>query len=208
MYEFNLDSKKFVTHTCHMFSKILIKLIDQAIVPAILLLVTRIVSVLLLSNYFNVPYEISNTGFVFSDATGYVKVNSFSLIMMLTVIAAGIFYVLLKSYIFHDTHIQPKLTAKLFSLRLSSFIQTSFDIYSQGAVWLSYVYLLFLVSIFMSFFGLAYTWVFFVAFIIAVVSTVAFVFDIEQELYMDVDDSTEEILELDEYMLSFEIGEE
>ena len=191
-----------------MFSKILIKLIDQAIVPAILLLVTRIVSVLLLSNYFNVPYEISNTGFVFSDATGYVKVNSFSLIMMLTVIAAGIFYVLLKSYIFHDTHIQPKLTAKLFSLRLSSFIQTSFDIYSQGAVWLSYVYLLFLVSIFMSFFGLAYTWVFFVAFIIAVVSTVAFVFDIEQELYMDVDDSTEEILELDEYMLSFEIGEE
>lgn len=191
-----------------MFSKILIKLIDQAIVPAILLLVTRIVSVLLLSNYFNVPYEISNTGFVFSDATGYVKVNSFSLIMMLTVIAAGIFYVLLKSYIFHDTHIQPKLTAKLFSLRLSSFIQTSFDIYSQGAVWLSYVYLLFLVSIFMSFFGLAYTWVFFVAFIIAVVSTVAFVFDIEQELYMDVDDSTEEILELDEYMLSFEVGEE
>lgn len=191
-----------------MFSKILIKLIDQAIVPAILLLVTRVVSVLLLSNYFNVPYEITNTGFVFSDAAGYVKVNSFSLISMLLVISAGIFYVLLKSYVFHDTHIQPKLTAKLFSLRLSSFIQTSFDIYSQGAVWLSYVYLLFLVSIFMSFFGFAYTWVFFISFIIAVVSTVAFVFDIEQEIYTAVDEPADEILELDEYMLSFEIGDE
>lgn len=185
-----------------MFSKILIRLIDQAIVPAILLLVTRIVSMVLIARSMGVPYELTNAGFVFFDHVGYVQVNSYSLLSMLFVLALGLFYILIKSYLFHESHIKPDLTARLFSLKMSSFIQTSFDLYSQGAVWLSYVYFLFLLSIFMAFFGFIHTWVFFVAFAISVVTTIAFVFDIEQELGMDED--LEEILQVEEYVLKFE----
>lgn len=185
-----------------MFSKILIKLIDQAVVPAILLLVTRVVSMLFFANLFNVSYRVDATGFVFENQSDYIMVNTYSLLTMLVVLAIGILYIIVKSYAFHDTHITPTLTAKLFSLRLSSFIQTSFDIYSQGAVWLSYVFLMFFIISLLSFFGLVYSWLFFVALIISLGSTVAFVFDVEQEMKNE-NQLVDEILDNEEYVLKF-----
>ncbi len=120
-----------------MFSKILIKLIDQAIVPAILLLVTRIVTMIVFSRFMNVTYQITNSGFLFDNQADYVQVNSYSVLSMIIVLAFGVFYILLKSIVFHDSHVTPQMTTKLFTLRLSSFIQTSYDLYSQGAVWLA-----------------------------------------------------------------------
>lgn len=186
-----------------MFSKILIKLIDQAIVPAILLLVSRIVSMIGFSLLLNIPYAITNVGFTFDSAPDYVLVNSYSVMSMIVVLSLGIFYVLIKSYVFHESHVEPRMTAQLFSLRLSGFIQTSFDLYSQGAVWLSYIYLLFLVSIFMAFFGLVYIWVFVVSLLVAIISTVALVFDIEQEMVQHPEE-IDEIMEVEEYVWKFE----
>lgn len=185
-----------------MFSKILIKLVDQAIIPAILLLVTRVVSVVLVSRYFMINYSINSAGFVFPNQEDYIRVNSYSLFIMLFTLTLGIGFVVLKSYVFHDTHITPKLTAKLFSLRLSSFIQTSFDIYSQGIVWLSYVYLMFFVIGAMSLFGLVYSWVFILSFTLTLLSTIAFVLDIENEMHIE-DEVYDEFLENSEYVLKF-----
>lgn len=191
-----------------MFSKILIKLIDQAILPAILLLVTRITSLLFFANLLDVPYEVTNTGFTFFDNAAYTSINSYSILVMLVVLAGGVTYVVLKSFIFHESHIKPSLTARLFSLNMSSFIQTSFDLYSQGAVWLSYVYLMFLVSIFLAFFSLIHSWVFFVSLAITIVSTVALVFDIEDEMAINTGFDDEELMNVEEYVLKFDIGED
>lgn len=190
-----------------MFSKILIKLIDQAILPAILLLVARIASLLFFARVFSADYTVTNTGFTFYDTQAYVTVNSYSLLVMQAILAFGIFYVLIKSFVFHDSHIKPRLTAKLFSLNMSSFIQTSFDLYSQGAVWLSYVYLMFLVSTFLAFFSLVHSWVFFVSFVIAILSTVALVFDIEDEMHINSGIEDQELLDIEEYVLKFEVDE-
>jgi hypothetical protein len=165
-----------------MFSKILIKLVDQAIVPAILLLVTRVASVVLLASYFGVPLTIDNSGFVFNGKTEYTLINSYSILSMVAVTTVGLMYMLSKSYLFHDSHIAPNLTARLFSLRLSTFVQTSFELYSQGTVWLSYMYLMLLVSGAMVFFELIFAWVFFVTLILTIVSTVLLVFDLENEV--------------------------
>lgn len=165
-----------------MFSKILIKLVDQAIVPAILLLVARVVSVILVSRVLLIPFEIKNSGFVFQSAQDYVVVNSYSLLTLLGFLTVGILYILLKSFVFHDTHITPPLTTKLFSLRLSSLIQNSFDIYSQGLVWVSYLYLLLVVSGLMALFGLIFTWVFYTSLVFTIMTTVLFAFDVEREV--------------------------
>ena len=165
-----------------MFSRILIKLIDEAIVPAILLLAVRIGSVVLISQYLGIPFAVSNSGFVFNTPSDYLKINSYSIIAMLVTLGIGLCITLAKTFFFHDSHITPKLTAKVFSLKMSSFIQNSFDLYSQGAIWVSYLYLLLLVSGIMALYGLVYTWVFFVNLGISVIGSVLFIIDVEREI--------------------------
>ncbi len=165
-----------------MFSRILVKLVDEAILPAIVLVAVRIASVIFFGNYFGFGVTISGAGFVYENTEGFLLINSYSTLAMTCVIAVGLLYVLIKSYIFHDSHIHPRVSAKLFSLRLSSFIQASFDVYSQGAVWLSYSYLMFLASGAMWYLGLVFNWVFYAALALALIGTYFLVLDVEKEL--------------------------
>lgn len=165
-----------------MFSRILVKLIDQAIVPAILLIATRVVSIVLISQHYGYEFGISWSGFSFNNTEEYVKVNSYSMLSMIIVLTLFLVYVLVKSYIFHDSHIKPGLTAKLFALNAQYFIQDSFEIYTQGAIWVSYLYLLTIVSGAMAFFSILYIWVFYVSIALTLISTILFIFDIEDEM--------------------------
>lgn len=187
-----------------MFSRILVKLIDQAIVPAVLLVVTKIVSVALLSQHYGLDVRFSSPiGFVFGNAQDYLFINSYSTLAMICILAVGLIYILIKSLIFHNTHIHPGLTARLFSLRLSTFIQTSYDLYSQGVVWLSYLYLLVLVTGVMAYFGIVYVWVFWAALVLAIISTVLLVFDIERE--MEFGKGVKSTEEAEELVLKMEV---
>ena len=185
-----------------MFSRLLIKLIDQAIVPAILLLSVRLISIIGVSKYMNIPFELTNNGFTFADPNEYVVINSYSTLFMMVVLSVGLFFILIKAYVFHESHISPDLSAKLFTLKLTSFVQASFDLYSQGAVWLSYTYLLTAITGVMSVFGLVYMWVFIVGIILSVISTVLLILDVENELIIKTTkgaDFDNEELYLEEY---------
>lgn len=183
-----------------MFSKILVKLIDEAIVPAISLLSVRVLSVVALGRYLDIPFAFSSTGFVYQNAEDFVLVNSYSLLSMIIVVTLGLVYILTKAYLFHDSHVKPGATAKLFSLRLTSFIQSSFDLYSQGAIWMSYSYLLMFVAGIMGVFGLVYMWVFFVSIFLSIMATILFVIDVEKELYPEETDKSKADTD-DEYVL-------
>ncbi len=165
-----------------MFSKVLTKLIDRAIVPAFLLLGARLISIVLVSRYLKLDFELSKTGLVFGSVEDYVKVNSYSALVMVAVLILGLLFVLIKSIVFHESHIKPSVTSKLFSLNISSLIQNSFDLYTQGAIWLSYAYLLLIVSGIMTLSSLMYKWVFFITLGSTILATVLFVFDVEEEI--------------------------
>jgi len=182
-----------------MFSKLLIKLIDQSIVPAVLLIAARIISVILVANYFGIKFDLGAGGFAYNTTKDYILVNSFSTFIMIATLAVGLAYILLKSLIFHETHITPKLTASLMSLKLSSFIQTSYDLYSQGSIWLSYLYLMVLSSGILNLFGMINAWVFWVALVLAVLTTVLLIFDIENE----IDLKKEPVENTEDYVLNF-----
>ena len=176
-----------------MFSRILIKLIDQAIVPAVLLIAVRVVSVLAIANYLQLKITLSGSGFNITDqANGasvtpetYVIINSYSTLSIVITMAVILFFIITKSLVLHDTHIKPGLGAKMFSLKLSHFIQNSFQIYSQALVWMAYLYMLGAVSGVMALNGTLYTWVFFVTLSLAIISTVVFVIDVEYKINMD-----------------------
>ena len=55
-----------------MVSKVLTKLIDKAIVPAVLLLATRIVSIVAVSKYLKLSFDISMSGFIFENSADYI----------------------------------------------------------------------------------------------------------------------------------------
>jgi hypothetical protein len=165
-----------------MFSRILVKLVDEAIIPAIALLAVRILAAILIANQLGIGFEIGASGFVYESASDFLIVNSYSTLSMICVLAVGLFYVLIKSHIFHDSHVEPHMSAKLFTLRLSNFVQTSFDVYSQGAIWLSYSYLLLLASGVMVYFGLLFPWVLWVSVVLTLISTYLLVVDVEKEV--------------------------
>ena len=127
-----------------MFSRILIKLVDEAIFPAILLLATRLTSMLMISKFLHANYDINSNGIIFVNLSDYLKVNSYSTLFMILALALGLLFIIIKSFIFHDSHISPGFSAKIYSLKMPALIQSSFDIYSQGTIWLSYIYLVFL----------------------------------------------------------------
>ena len=170
-----------------MFSKVLIKLIDRAIVPAVLLFAARIVSLVLISKYLGLSFQITRDGFMFEGAENYVKVNSYSILSMVGVLLIGVFYVIAKSFFFHNSHIKPSLTAKLYSLKVKSLIQDSFDLYTQGVVWMSYSYLLLIVSGIMALSKLLYEWVFFVTLGFTVLTTIILITDVDEEIKIKKD---------------------
>ena len=167
-----------------MFSKILIKLIDESIVPAILLLATRLVSVVLVARTNSIPLEIGAGGLMFKTTKDYVLVNSYSTFYMIIVLTVGLLYILTKSWFFHESHIKPQVTAQLFNMRGQSLIQNSYNLYTQGSIWLSYSYLLMFVTGFMAMFKFIFGWVFLVALVLCAISTVLLVLDVEQELHL------------------------
>jgi hypothetical protein len=167
-----------------MFSKILIKLIDESIVPAILLLATRLVSVVAVARMNNIPFSITGAGFTFTSGEDYLFVNSYSTFYMVVVVTVGLLFVLSKSLFLHESHISPGLTAKLQNYKMRSLIQNSYDLYTQGSIWMSYCYLLLIITGFMFYFKLLFPWVFYVSLILSLISTVLLIVDIEEELHI------------------------
>jgi cell division protein FtsW (lipid II flippase) len=66
-------------------------------------------------------------------------------------------------------------------------IQDSYEIYTQGAVWLSYSYLLLIVTAVMAMSDLVYTWVFYLMLGVSILVTLIFIFDAEEEIKMKKD---------------------
>ena len=191
-----------------MISKILIKLIDKAIVPAILLLTVRLVSVVLISRQLGIPFTVSNSGFVFSSPEDYVKVNSYSMIAMVLALSIGLITTISKALFFHDSHITPKGIAKVFSLKITSLVQSSLEIYSKGAVWLSYLYLLLLATGIMSLFNLIFAWVLYVALAACVLASIALIMEIEKEININKLNKSDLDYYEDEEQIVLEFGDD
>jgi len=165
-----------------MFSKLLLKLIDQAIIPAVLLVSTRIISIILVSKQSSINFVLNSNGFAFYSAADYLAINTMSTFFMTVALSLGIGYVILKSMVFHDSHIKPHLSAKLFSFKLHRLIQSSYDLYTQGTIWLSYMYLLTLASGVMLLFEMIRGWAFYISLAMTLLYTLLFILDIEAEI--------------------------
>jgi len=165
-----------------MLSKTLIKLIDQAIIPAVSLVAGKILGALLFNKILNIPWEFTGFGATYPTVEAYVKSNSYSSLVMVIIVFGALLWALVRAHMFHNTHVSPKTHKKLIDLKLGFLIESTFEIYSKVAVWLSYSYLLTIILGIQAFFSLAYVWVAILSFLISINMTWFFVADAEKEM--------------------------
>ena len=103
---------------------------------------------------------------------------------MYAVIFVGFFWVLIRSYHFHDTHIKPGTTAKLADLKMLHLITTSFDVYHSAFVWFCFMWLAVIMSTVYYLLALSYMWVFMGTFLASVMMTYLLIDDLEKEFYV------------------------
>ncbi len=168
-----------------MFAKTLIKLIDFAIFPAFLIVAAKILGIVFLTNYFGVNYSVSGIRMVFENSIEFVAINSYSSLVMFVTIIAGLAWVVIKAHIFHDTHITPVFSAKLFSMNMEDLIHTTETIFAQAFIWLSYAWISTIIFGIHSYYGFSYWWIFWLSLSATVFATGALALDMEREISTD-----------------------
>lgn len=172
-----------------MVAKPITRLIDEAIIPALLLILAKIIGLFLASYFGKWQLETKTFNFlgffpsiVFKDPQAYIKAENYSNLAMFTMAAIGCVYVLVKAHFFHETHIAPRVHAKLASLNLEKFISSSYHLYHQAVIWLIFLWLTTSFLILSSISGVTYAPISAIAFILSANFTWVFAVDIQKEI--------------------------
>ncbi|OGP10530.1 MAG: hypothetical protein A2048_10300 [Deltaproteobacteria bacterium GWA2_45_12] len=120
-----------------MFSKIILKLVDAAILPSLLVFGVKFASTVLFSLYWRLPLSIGLSGFNFRNFSDFYKVNLFSNIILFLFTFAVLFLVLLRLYLFTQENLNPILGARLANLGLESVTVPLWQGYTHSVVWLT-----------------------------------------------------------------------
>lgn len=165
-----------------MYSKILFKLIEESIFPALGFFILKvIISLSMLSSF---GYSISLGSVFFAEVTKneYTEIVSNILLSFAVFSFLGVFYSLVKSLYFHDSHVSPNLTLRLFHVRADFLIQDSFHLFTQTLVWLLFSYMTLFISMMFYYLGLLNFYVLVVSLVICPVATYFYLLDLEYEL--------------------------
>lgn len=172
-----------------MVAKSLIKLIDEAIIPAIALIVGKLLGLLITTYFFQLPFAIKSRELFgilpsihFTNLSDYVLAENYSNLAMFSIAALGTILVLVRAHFFHESHVHPNLHAKLMSLNLESLIAPTYHLYHQAAIWLIFLWLSVGFLIISTIIQATYPYVAIVAFIIAANFSWIFAIDVEKEI--------------------------
>ena len=165
-----------------MVSKTLVKLIDQAILPAVVLAGAKVIGILFVNYKFNLEWQLGPSGLLYSSKEDFVLVNSYSSIFMFSVVFIGLLWVIIRASFLHSTHITPGLSSKLAERKLNFLVVNSFGVFSKAAVWLSYTWLTTAIVFVQRGYGLIFPWVFYITLAVSVVATIFLILDIEKDV--------------------------
>lgn len=170
-------------------SKTLVKLIDKAIFPAILIVAAKVTAVLFLSLIYSDKITIQTGGFLkifpaitHSSYQGYYFVNSWSNMVMFSLTVVGTSIILIKAHFFHQSHIKPSFHAKLARLKLSGLVVSTFTLYHQAAIWLAYLWIIISFLVIEAYFRSSSMMLAVVALLAGINATWFLISDVEHEL--------------------------
>jgi len=169
-----------------MASRILLRLIDEAIVPAIVVVVAKVGAVVFLVRWLDLGWHFNTEtllpSVVFENAEVGVWVNSYSNLFLYLVVLTGLIWVLVKAYHFHDRHVAPAFVLQLLSWNLTGLLASSEDIYHQGVIWISYLWLVTVLIAAHFLLGVTFGWILVVAGVLSLLATWLLIADVEREV--------------------------
>lgn len=172
-----------------MVSKNIIKLLDESIIPAVGLIVAKMLGLFLATYLYRLEVTIQNGAIFkilpaihFSEVQGYILAENFSNLAMLIFAALGTMMIIVRAHYFHQTHIPPTLHSTLVRFNLEFLVAPSYHLYHQAAIWLSYLWLVVAFIIVSSVFGTTFIQISAVGFIIAANFSWIFALDVEKEI--------------------------
>ena len=172
-----------------MISKSLIKLIDEAIVPAVLMIIIKGIGLFATVVFFNLPFTLEYRSifgilpsFRFATLQAYITAENYSNLAMFAAVAAGAIIVILKAHFLHESHIHPKLHARLIALKLERLAQSSYHLYHQATIWLVFLWLTVGFLTLSSIAKITYPQITIAAFLVAANLSWVFALDVEKEI--------------------------
>lgn len=177
-----------------MINKSLIKLIDEAIIPAILLIIAKMLGILAATYFLNLSFTVEPfkvffvlPAVVFKTAQDYQIAENYSNLAVYATAAIGTLAVLIRAHFFHSSHIKPSFHAKLENLNLAGLVMPTYHLYHQAAIWLIYMWLAAAFLIISAFIKVTNPIVAVVAFIVSANFTWIFLSDLEYEIKISKD---------------------
>lgn len=167
----------------------LIKLIDEAIIPAVILIVVKMLSTFLSIYFLDLQFTIAKGQILFvlptvhfQNITDFITAENYSNLAMFLAVTLGTTFVLVKAHFFHESHISPRLHARLVSLNLDSLVTPSYHLYHQAAIWLTFLWLTVAFLIISTLLKVTYPQITIIAVVIAANFSWIFAVDVEKEI--------------------------
>lgn len=146
-------------------SKSLLKLLDNSIFPACIMVLGKLVGVLLTIWIFNIPFTLRDyfnnfysLRFVVSEEN-LRTVTSYSDLIMYIFVAIFFSFNIVRAIYLHNSHVKPTLITRLANSNLLKLIQSSYEIYHSATIWLIFMWvsnILVLVNVFA---GNTFSWI-------------------------------------------------
>jgi hypothetical protein len=127
----------------------LVKLVDAALFPAALLVVSKLIGLAITISVFKLPWSLVQVadGLGFASITPAVNlrdlhiISTYSDLTMLVIMSLGFSFVLLQATVLHQTQIKPSLLIKLSNANLLRLVKSSYDIYQTASIWLLFIWI-------------------------------------------------------------------
>lgn len=172
-----------------MVANSLIKLIDESIIPAIALIVGKMLGLFLAIYFLDLSFTLRSGSILiilpsvqFANLTDYIVAENYSNLAMFAVVVLGTIFVLIRAHYFHQSHIHPTLHAKLVSLNLDSLVAPSYHLYHQAAIWLTFLWLTVAFLVISTILKITYIQISAITFIIAANFSWVFALDVQKEV--------------------------
>ncbi|MEX2028608.1 MAG: hypothetical protein WD988_03890 [Candidatus Curtissbacteria bacterium] len=172
-----------------MVTRSITRLIDEAILPAATLIVGKMAGLFAVIYFLHLDATVVPASFLkilptvhFADQNSYILAENYSNLAMFSLASAGTIFVIARAHFLHTSHISPQLQAKLARLNLEVLIASSYRLYHQAAIWLTFLWLSTAFLVLSTIFNITYPQISIVAFIVAANFSWVFALDIEKEV--------------------------
>lgn len=170
-------------------SKSLIKIVDNSLLPAAVMILGKFLGVVLTLRVLNIPSLSNEYGNTLSSFTTVLRsediptVTSYSDMVMFTFLAIFFTLTIIRAVYLHSSHIKPTLVVKLADKNLLNLIQSSYEIYHSAAVWLFFSWVATIIVLGNVVTGVTFSWVG----IFCIVSSIILTAILFQDVYREIE---------------------